>query len=135
MTCNDTTTMVSFVYYKINIGERMTQVTKIKVKKGEDIDSIIHKIKLNETPEFDAVAASSIELFERIDSATPLDSLTQWNMNVTWGKPETPLIVRVVHLGVTPWSNNYEGTSFPYKRERICAKDLTQLHHFREPGT
>jgi hypothetical protein len=99
--------MESFVCYTIMYcDERQSRVTTIKVKEGDDIDLIIDGIKLQESPAFDSVPASSIELFESIESAEPLDSFTPWNSNVTWGKPDTPLIVRARPLAVAPWNNN-----------------------------
>ena len=99
------------VCYRIIINEELSRVTTIKVKEGEYIDSIIRGIKLQESPAFDSVPASSIELFESIESAEPLDSFTPWNSNVTWGKPDTPLIVRVRPLAISLWNNN-EGMRF-----------------------
>ena len=103
--------MDSFVCYQININEKLSRRMKIKVKEGDDIDSIVDGIKLKESPDLDSIPASRIELFESIDSAEPLDVLTPWNSNVTWGKPETPLIVRVRPLAISPWNNN-EGMCF-----------------------
>ena len=112
--------MGSFVYYTIIYSdERQSRITKIKVQEGDDIDSIIDGIKLKESPDLDSIPASRIELFESIDSAEPLDVLTKWNSNVTWGKPDTPLIVRVRPLAISPWNNNegkYFWWCFVYKR-------------------
>ena len=108
----DTATMGSFVYYTIIYSdERQSRITKIKVQEGDDIDSIIDGIKLKESPDLDSIPASRIELFESIASAEPLDVLTPWNKNVTWGKPDTPLIVRVRPRAIAPW-NNSEGKYF-----------------------
>jgi hypothetical protein len=103
--------MDSFVWYRILINEELSRVTTIKVKEGEYIDSIIDGIKLKESPAFDSVPASSIELFESIESAEPLHASTPWNANLTWGKPETPLIVRVQPSAIAP-GNNSEGKCF-----------------------
>ena len=105
----DTATMDSFVCYTISINAEHSQITEINVKEGDDIDSIIDAIKLKESPEFDSVPASRIELFERNDSEEPLDALTPWNTNVIWGKPDTPLIVQVRPHTATSWNNNNEG--------------------------
>ena len=40
--------MDSFLYYTININEQISEITKIKVNVGEDVNSIIDRIKVRE---------------------------------------------------------------------------------------
>ena len=103
--------MDPFVCYRIVINEGQSRRMNIKVKEGDDIDSIIRGIKLKNSVLLASVSLSSIELFESIESAEPLHALTKWNTDVTWGKPETPLIVQVQPLAVAP-GNNSEGKCF-----------------------
>ena len=96
--------MDNFLYYMVCIGDQLSQITKIEVNVGDDIDSIKKRLKVNETPDLDSVPASRIVLLEGIDSAEPLSSLMIWNSNVTWGKPETPLVVRTMPRAIAPRS-------------------------------
>jgi hypothetical protein len=107
----NTAAIDSFVWYRIIINEELSRVTTIKVKEGEYIDSIIRGIKLQSNVLLAFVDPTQIYLFESIESAEPFDDSTYWNTNVKWGKFETPMIVRVRPLPISPWNNN-EGMRF-----------------------
>ena len=73
----------------------MSRITKINVSKGDNIDSIIDKIKTKGSPDFDDVPAYRIELFESIEEEEPLNALETWNPSVSWGTKLRPLMVKV----------------------------------------
>ena len=82
------------VYYAVLIDGRQSRITKINVSKGDDIDSIIEKIKTKGSPDFDDVPAYRIELFESVEEEKPLNALETWNPSVSWGTKHQPLIVK-----------------------------------------
>ena len=91
--------------------EYISQVIDIEVKNEDNINTIKRKIQANCRPDYDLTPIDCILLFESTDSAEPIHASTKWNTDVTWGKPETPLIIRVQPLAVAP-GNNSEGKCF-----------------------
>ena len=61
---------------------------------------------MNCCPYYDLVPIYRLLLYEHTDSVEPLDAQTKWNPDVTWGRQETPLTVRVGARKVAPWNNN-----------------------------
>ena len=93
-----------FVYVAVD-GD-MSQITKIQVSHGEDIDDIKVAIKKSAPITFASCDAFQLKLirFKELSEASndgnlleaagePLNSLEKWNSGVTWGTVKQPLIV------------------------------------------
>ena len=93
-----------FIY--VALDGNMSQITKIQVSHGEDIDDIKAAIKEKGKPAFDTIAVFAMQLFtykKRSEASNdgnlleaagePLNSLEKWNPGVTWGTKKQPLIV------------------------------------------
>jgi hypothetical protein len=85
----------SFVFYTLSMNGQQSQISTIKVNEGDDIDSIKRGIKVDNSNLCASVPAYRLEAFISIDEEEPLDSLEKWTKTVTWGTPETPLIVKI----------------------------------------
>lgn len=88
--------------------EYISQVIEIEVEKEHNVNTIKRKIQANCRPDYDLTPINCILLFESTDSAEPIHALTKWNMDVTWGKPEDSLIIRVQPRAIAR-GNNSEG--------------------------
>ena len=97
-------TKKGFVYVAVD-GD-MSQITKIQVSHGEDIDDIKVAIKKSAPITFASCDAFQLKLirFKELSEASndgnlleaagePLNSLEKWNPGVTWGTKKQPLIV------------------------------------------
>ena len=89
----------------------MSRIMEIKVKKGDSIYAIKEEIKRKGSPVFDSIAAFEMKLFESTQQTTkrksnyedteeplmpvekPMNAITPWKSEVTWGTKEQPLIV------------------------------------------
>ena len=93
-----------FVY--VALDGNMSQITKIQVSHGEDIDDIKVAIKKSAPITFASCDAFQLKLirFKELSEASndgnlleaagePLNSLEKWNPGVTWGTKKQPLIV------------------------------------------
>ena len=109
-----------FVYVAVD-GD-MSQITKIQVSHGEDIDDIKVAIKKSAPITFASCDAFQLKLirFKELSEASndgnlleaagePLNSLEKWNPGVTWGTVKQPLIV------YTPKNTN-GGESISYSK-------------------
>ena len=102
----------SFVWVKVPIDDQKETMTSIVVEEGDSIDTIKERIKIKNSPDFDSVSTTRIELFESEQDIEqekpPLDPTMEWNPNVTWGTKTQPLIVQVPvqRISESPWSNN-----------------------------
>ena len=101
----------SFLWVKVPIDDQKKTMTSIVVEEGDSIDTIKESIKIKNSPNFDSVSTTRIDLFESVKDIElkkpPLDSTMKWNPTVTWGTENTPLIVQVPanRISETAWSN------------------------------
>jgi hypothetical protein len=86
-----------FVYFSLLLDKEKQrwEISKAKVKPGDEIDDIRKKIKRETSPYFDGVPAIGIELFESDEHTEPLKSVVKWHSEVEWGTQTHPLIVKV----------------------------------------
>jgi hypothetical protein len=102
----------AFLWVKVPIDDQKKTVTSIVVEEGDSIDTIKERIKIKNSPDFDSVSTTRIELFESEQDIEqekpPLDPTMEWNPNVTWGTKTQPLIVQVPvnRNSESPRSNN-----------------------------
>jgi hypothetical protein len=97
----------TFVY--VAIDGMLSQITKIEVIEGNDIDDIKEKIKEKAKNTFASCDAYQIKLFASEDDEEPLPPTKKWNPNVTWGTETQPLIVHAPKTNTTTGSSINSG--------------------------
>ena len=124
--------IAGFVYVAVD-GLR-SRIYMVNVKKNEPVHSIREKIKEKSKNSFALYDADKLILFKseettELEAESPFDNsekplnpmgkalnpLDEWNSNVTWGRKEQPLIVKVNHLNQSPNTTNNNGEFAFYK--------------------
>jgi hypothetical protein len=83
------------VWYDLScIYGQMEQPSKVRVKLGDDIDTIKKRIKKQNRILFRNFDAHKLKLYQSVESTEPLDAWSKWKTSLIWGVKDTPLIVR-----------------------------------------
>ena len=77
------------------IDGRMSQPIEVKVAKGDSLNKIKERMKIQSRPYFDSIPTFEIELFESKKHKKPLNAFVTWNSDVKWGTQTQPLIVKI----------------------------------------
>ena len=94
--------LVYLVYYTILINGWHSQVSRVNVNKGDEIDWILDRIKKYNFNTFANVPAYRIELFETAEQEATLNVFCEWNPTVIWGTKQQPFVVKINNFGIPP---------------------------------